>query len=181
MRKSPTSAKYNIISPEDVKIGEEYTFTINPLLTPYQTKKKGDKCLVLPPFINSVIKHLNKLRYCEYTLRHEISCQGKWHYHGTIKITDIVNFYCFDIPLIKEIGCFEIDTIVDKNKWIKYLSKLEGVLRPYMEKEKLPYLIDNKTKYVPENPLIQMELEKDFEENLYDDINKNYFVPDSSI
>lgn len=174
---SKSSAKYNILSPELVQLNTEYTFTVNPELTPYQTKRKGEKCLVLPPFINSIIKSLAKLRFCEYELRHEISCHGKWHYHGIIKIKDVINFYCFDIPLIKEIGCFEIDTILDKDKWKIYLTKLEGVLRPYMEKLKLPYIINGNTKYVPEDPLVKLELEKDFEEHLFDDINNKFFKP----
>lgn len=187
MKKIPTagnSAKYNIIAPEDVKLNEEYTFTLNPESTPYQTKRKGDKCLVLPPFINEIIKGLGKLRYCKYSLRHEISCHGKWHYHGTIRITDIMNFYCFDIPLIKELGCFEIDMITDKDKWIKYLTKCEALVRPYMEKDKLPYVIDNNTKYVPENPLVKLELEKDHELELELEIEKyskihGWFIPPS--
>jgi len=184
-KKTTYAGLHKIICPEKVVLNEILTFSVNPVATPYKTKRKGERVLNLPPFLNSIIKRLSKLRYCDYKLNPEISCNGKWHFHGEIKITEIINFYCFDLPLLQELGAFEIDTIKDIEIWRTYCTKLKELTEPYLRSLKINYEINKNSKYYPEDPLVQMELEEDDEiylrENLIESTYFKGICPQSDI
>jgi len=146
--------------PEKVKLNEVLTFTLNPSDTPYINTKNNRKVL-LESFFNDIIKGLGKLRYCDYKIYPEISSTGKWHFHGTITITDIMNFYLYDVPLMQALGAIEIDTIKDLDIWLAYCTKQAELMKAYLTPLKLKMEINKKSEYYTINPLQQMERDKD--------------------
>jgi len=146
--------------PEKVKLTDMLTFTLNPSDTPY-INRKGERKVILEPFFNDIIKGLGKLRYCEYKLYPEISSTGKWHFHGTIQLTNIINFYLYDVPLMQELGAIEIDTIKDLDIWMAYCTKQAELMKAYLTPLKIKTEINKKSEYYTVNPLQQMQRDKD--------------------
>lgn len=135
--------KYNCLSPEDINCLEYYTFTLSPQEQPLQTNlgKMKLNC-IYNWYHEKIIRSLNRLHYCKYTLFTEISKSGRLHYHGTIKIEEIAMFYYHDVPLLKHIGTYEIDTIKDHKIWKTYCLKQKGFMRDFCTKNDIEYVIN---------------------------------------
>ena len=83
--------------------------------------------------------------YCTYEVFPELSTIGRLHYHGVIKFDSISSIFMFyrNIYTIKDIH-IEIDTIEDKDIWMKYVHKQSKYKSQYIDKE-CTYKLHNST------------------------------------
>lgn len=88
--------------------------------------------------------------YASYDLYVEISEAGRLHCHGTISIKDVLGFYLYAIPFMRDAMTYEIDTINDMQTWINYCTKgahmFSDGLNPRITSTKDPLFILTKTK-----------------------------------
>lgn len=159
---SSSLRKYSHVCPDPklLKVNEPYAFSFNPASQPYEYQSnetiKGD----IQIWTNCIISLLKSLRFCKVNIRPEISSNGRVHFHGTIHLLNIARFMLFDIPLIKDKGTFEIDTIKDPETWKTYYTKGEFYMLDYCKEEKIPYILTNDTKLVKvENKLQDIKYE----------------------
>lgn len=139
------------------KEGIEYAITINP-----KDELQGEPILNLIQrglIYNKLIMKLLKLLKgigVEYKLYPELStpdpvrvatCRNtmpRLHYHGYIKIKDIVLFYLWGYTrLIKKIGMIKIKTIDDNMKWFKYITKDTNQMKVVTDRLNIPYMLSN--------------------------------------
>lgn len=128
---------YKLPSPEEMS-DDLMSFTYNPKITPLD---KGR--LNLDLYYNEIIDIFWNLQYAKVKLYHEISCTGKWHLHGYIKILNKMKFTLFDLPLLMQDGVFEIDTIGDMSGWIVYITKQKVLMEEILKEYKIPYEINS--------------------------------------
>lgn len=147
---------YKVMSPEDMS-DDLMAFTFNPNFTPYD-----DVVLDLKTYSNELVEAFKQLKYCKIKLYHEISCNGKWHLHGLIKIIDKMKFTIFDLQILKTHGVFEIDTIGKMEDWFSeaYVFKQKKLMVPLLTEYGIPYsynTIDDKLYLVKIDPLLKMK------------------------
>lgn len=141
--KSHYTAKYSCLSPEDVNTSSYYAFTLSPSSQPQQTNLGKMRLNCMSHWCkDEIIRSLNRLRYCKYTLFTEISKGGRLHYHGTIMIENIPWFYYHDIPLLKGIGTYEIDTVEDVKIWKQYCLKQRTFMESFCKDNDMTYCIN---------------------------------------
>lgn len=106
-----------IVSPETVSVTEWYTITINP-----ETQLFGDpdRFMLVSSYVYGKLKNINHI---ECYLYPEISGKGRIHFHGKIKIIDVIDFYLYGVYKLMLIGHIEIDTIKDVKVWDTYMTK----------------------------------------------------------
>lgn len=143
MRKSQTTANYagwnnrrhKNPPPEDIIKGIKYAFTYNPETQPLTPKYTLD----LITWHNGMDSIFKSLKYCDVELRPELSQGSRWHYHGLITINEIMKFYIFDLPYLRENGSYEIDTIEDITIWTQYCTKQEKIMKDICTEYGIPY------------------------------------------
>jgi len=111
-----------------------------------KTHPQRMKLLKMTRWMNELQIRLNKCKNMEYNLYLEISCGNRWHYHGDIKILNPAEFYIFDVPRLRDIGSFEIDTISNQDKWDEYCMKQWDILEKFMDKSNVEINLTNNTK-----------------------------------
>lgn len=157
MRKIPKNGYYATFnnrqhknpSPEEIE-DKLYAFTFNPTKQPLTPQFKLD----LITWHNGMDNIFKDLRYSRVELRPELSQGSRWHYHGRIKIEETMKFFIYDLPVLRANGSYEIDTISDETKWIKYISKQEELMKKITKEFKIPYIYDSrKTMKVKVEPL----------------------------
>lgn len=121
------NAMHQAPAPEDVIIGELYSFSFNPSRTP----KDGH----LGKFINDMHTFIDGLNNCTIDMSPELSRMGRLHFHGVITIDKIIEFYLYDLHKLKDAGTFEIDTIQDIVKWNEYVYKQSKLMIIFLNKE----------------------------------------------
>lgn len=143
-RSTYSSSKWSCLKPEDIDIKEVYSFTLSPISQPLQTNLGKMKLNCISDwYTNEIKRSLNRLSNCNISAFTEISSGSRIHYHGTIKINNIANFYFHDIPLLKHLGCYEIDTINDNKIWSDYCLKQKGFMKPFCEFNDIDYKYTN--------------------------------------
>lgn len=95
------------------------------------------------------LKIFNKMRYwCEFDLKPEYSfnqysCKMKsgprLHYHGHIKMTDVDRFIELGYTELMDRCQFKIDILTDMDKWGKYTSKSENLLKAMCKARQIRY------------------------------------------
>lgn len=135
--------KLSVLSPEEVDNNKFYTFTFNPRVQPVRSKA-GFKCSAFSEWQTDVLRTLRRSVNAQYNICIELSRGGRLHYHGTIKILNIINFYIQDLPALLEEGMLEIDTIKDDEVWTTYCHKQESLMKPFC---KIHGLIYNYTEF----------------------------------
>lgn len=148
MRKSQTTASYanwnnrrhKNPSPEDMKVNEGYAFTYNPEVQPLTPKFTLD----LITWHNGMDNMYKSLKYCDITLYPELSQGSRWHYHGYIRLTDVMKFFIYDLPILRENGSYEIDILTDHEIWRKYVSKQENIMKDVCTEYGIPYRYESK-------------------------------------
>lgn len=142
MRKSHSSdysawnnRRHKILPPEEMLVNTLYTCTINPEVQPLTPQFTLD----LVTWHNGMDNKFKQLKFCTLNLKVEISSGSRWHYHGTIKITDIMKFFIFDMPVLKNETALEIDKMEDKEIWAKYCCKQETIMKPICQEYGIPY------------------------------------------
>lgn len=112
--------KHKALKLEDVKIGVNYAFTVNPI-DKYQLFKSFTRL----NDINKEMHHyLGTLKH--YVLYPEISPKGRFHLHGWIWFNDnieIMQFYIDYLPMLQQKCCYEMDELNDVAVWTAYCTK----------------------------------------------------------
>ena len=112
------SLKYKIgnfcLPPEDISLNVAYCLTFNPQIQPLDidgSKSANSSLWQFDPH-DDLVERFNlktwhiacrnlfeNMKGCTiYDMVVEISAKGRYHFHGRLKITDIMTFYTFDIP-----------------------------------------------------------------------------------
>ena len=152
MRKSPKSdsyanwnnRKHKNPSPEEIVKSQWYAFTYNPEVQPLRPNFQLD----LITWHNGMDNIFKSLKYCEIKLRPELSQGSRWHYHGQIQINEIMKFYIFDLPVLRENGAYEIDSMSEVkisekyNSWEDYCKKQEKMMKDICTEYGIPYHYD---------------------------------------
>lgn len=109
--------RWSCIKPEDMVVSQGYSITMNPKEQYFGkwsrvTKCKSDLCKLFSPF-----------SCCSAEVYMEVSSGGRIHFHGVIKIKEIMEFYLFALPELQEYGTLEIDKINNPEIWEAYCTK----------------------------------------------------------
>lgn len=147
MRKSTSSANYvnwnnrrhKNPPPEEMKVNLGYAFTYNPEVQPLSPKFTLD----LITWHNGMDNIFKDLKHCTVKLILEISSGTRWHYHGWITIKDIMKFFIYDLPVLRENGSYEIDHLNDTEVWRKYCLKQEDLMKDICIEYGIPYTYEN--------------------------------------
>lgn len=134
--------KYSCVKPEDVKVGESYSFSYNPEDQPLVELFYKVKLNTFSAWSRFYYDLFKSMKYCQVHLQMEISSGARLHYHGYIIITDIVKFFMYEIKRLRHYGTYEIDTIKDRDKWEAYIDKQGDIMKIFCAKEEMQYEID---------------------------------------
>lgn len=135
--------KYSCIKPEDCEVDKLYSFSLNPQEQPAIQNFYRIKLNTFKDWSDQIENKIKRLHYCQYSLCIEISSNGRLHYHGYIKIKDIAKFYMYDIKLLKDIGCYEVDHITDPSVWSTYVEKQKRFMEKFCKENEIKYMITN--------------------------------------
>lgn len=120
-----------MLKPEEVVLGTEYAFTLNPVAQPQIGKLNSFKEWY------DLFEHV--FRDCciasEYRLYIEISPMGRFHFHGKIKIINIMNFYIYDVKTLTNDSTCVIKVMEDPDEWETYYLKQQQFMQDYLRKE----------------------------------------------
>ena len=142
--------KYKIPPPEDISEGQICSFTFNPVVQP----QLPNYSLNLVSWHNGMDNIFKGCKYAQIKAYVELSSGGRFHYHGTIEIRNVLKFFIFDLPLLKAQGSYEIDHINDLVKWLTYCTKQEGKMKSLTKEYGIPYHYDgSKPMKLKINPL----------------------------
>lgn len=133
--KSYDNRRHKLLPPEEMIPDTMYTCNINPEIQPLTPKFTLD----LITWHNGMDNMFKSLKHSSVKLNLELSSNSRWHYHGTIKISNIMKFYIFDLPILKESCSLEIDKIEDLNIWTAYCTKQESLMKPICKEYGIPY------------------------------------------
>lgn len=140
---------HKVPDPKELKVGVLYAISLNPGALPVIYAEKNDSFKYnYRHYTNTILNKINKCVNCNINVNPELSSSGKWHYHGWIKIQDLARFMLYDIKILKQYFCFEIDTIANEDKWREYVLKGEFYMKEFCESEKIPYKIQTGDKLV---------------------------------
>lgn len=144
--------KISTIAPEDVVEGKEYAFTYSPELQPLR-QNGGFKLQAIANYAMDTFSVFAKCRNCAIRAVHEISRKGRLHYHGYIRIYNVVAFYFNDLKKLSESGTLEIDHINDEYIWLRYVYKQHNLMRPWIEDQGVNYQVDTARSRAKESSL----------------------------
>lgn len=131
--------KFKVIKPEDCVIDTLYSFSYNPEEQPDIQRFYNIRLNEFESWSQRVYEVFASLRYSHIRTYMEISRSGRLHFHGYIKIKDIVQFYFYDLRKLKHYGTFEIDFINDPLKWDLYIKKQKEMMEPFCKKNSMLY------------------------------------------
>jgi len=136
--------KYKCLPPEVMYTDTLYAFSFNPEDQPTGAGAGVYKLNAIKDFHIEIADKFHKLHNCEVEIVPELSRNGRWHYHGTILIKHVIKFFVYDMPKLKLMGTYEIDSIESQTKWDEYVFKQKHYMQPYMREEGAPYMIRGK-------------------------------------
>lgn len=143
--------KHKIPPPEDLSENGLYSFTFNPVVQP----QLPNYTLNLVSWHNGMDSIFKSCKFAEIKCYVELSSGGRFHYHGTIQIKNVMKFFIFDLHMLKVQGTYEIDHINDFVKWHNYCIKQEGKMKSLTKEYGIPYHYDGskpmKVKITPLN------------------------------
>lgn len=113
------SRPHSAVPPEEVDTNTTYSFSINPSKQ-YETQKTRLK--LIQNDLCKTLSYLGNQKVFSFELYPELSQTGRLHWHGDIKIYNVLEFYT-NLIRIKDHVTFEIDTIDDMTKWNEYKTK----------------------------------------------------------
>lgn len=118
-KRSPDA--HQCIRVEQIEVGKEYTFSINP-----ERGVVSFDALTTEREVLNVIKDTriiaNKM-VNKYYLITELSSKGRVHFHGVVNITNRYKFIMHDLPLWRKFGTYEVDVISNHDIWYTYMTK----------------------------------------------------------
>lgn len=118
------------VSPENISTHANYSFTLNPEVQYYEIQDGIERFNTWNAHMYKELKRLHGIESLK--IWPEISQSGRLHFHGIIKIKDVIEFALVDVPLLIRIGHLEIDTINDEDVWNKYIRKSIQLMKPLM-------------------------------------------------
>jgi len=138
---SPSQSQFQVfVEPEDVETTQFYPFTINPQDELQHVGADAQRLRLVHRDLSEII---SKLRYSSYDLYAELSKLGRVHYHGTILINDVLQFFIYDIHILKKIGSFKIATYKDEGSspkgWETYYMKQATLFKDDQQYHNLYY------------------------------------------
>lgn len=134
--------KYSCIKPEQICLGDEYSFSFNPEDQPIFDKWYNVKINGLKFFSEKNENVLVTLRFCEVRVQMEVSSKGRLHYHGYIRIENVPKFIIHDLAKLRHYGTYEIDIIKDKDIWRTYVDKQKHFMENYCKLNDMKYEIN---------------------------------------
>lgn len=144
MVKKSVQGLHKCIALEHASTDVYYTFNFNPSVQPYYTGGGMFKSDAFVEWYSQIIHLLNKLKHCVFQLNLEISPTGRFHFHGFIRMKDIVEFYVEDLAYLKD-HAFEIDTIKEATVWCKYVYKQKELVSVWCAQRGIEYPIYSKS------------------------------------
>lgn len=150
IRKHPQVVKTNLqhkcIKPENVTLGNKLAFSFNPESQPVVQNFSQVKLTTFSSWSQEVYKVFDRCRYCTIETVMEISAGGRLHFHGYITINKLIEFYFFDLKILKFHGSFEIDSIGESvTSWDEYIHKLKSPMKDFCIKEQMEYIYTSRT------------------------------------
>lgn len=139
--------KYSCVKPETVSTDKCYSFSYNPEDQPSIERFYNIKLTTYTSFIQKYKEIFTSMKYCDIQACLEISQKGRLHWHGWIRINDVVRFYLYDLKKLMHYGTYEIDVINDEEKWELYVVKQLDIMTEFCSKEGIEYCINNNTLY----------------------------------
>lgn len=130
---------HSAIAPEDIKLNDKYSFSINPKECIYNKKESlKDKILVLRDLISNF-----KLPGISLKMVMEMSSIGKLHAHGMVIFEDNIGIAMFYNELfnIRNITGYELDTISGPETWNNYCIKGTSYMMSYSKAEKVKHYL----------------------------------------
>lgn len=130
--------KYQCEEPEDIEVGTDYAFTINP-----EDKHQFFNCNSLNrvrEFHKHACERLEDIftsTLCRVKLKLEISKKGRLHYHGWINFSDeddIINFFLVVVHKLESYCTYDLHMIKDEKNDGK---EFKGTWREYVYKQNL--------------------------------------------
>lgn len=141
IRKNINKAKFSAPPPERIDPERIYSFSFNPQSQPLFERFYNVKLNTLSSWSDEQEQIFKSLKHASVEICQEISSRGRLHYHGYIKIHNVIPFYLTSLKHIAHYGTYEIDEINDNEKWAKYVSKQESLMKPYCERNDMHYSI----------------------------------------
>lgn len=137
-----TPLKWDAPSPELITPNTSYSFSFSPKEQPMlESINRVDPFGTnLKEYITERYGLFNRLKNCTLKLNLELSRNGRFHFHGTIKITNILLFYSVDIRRLQAHGTYEIDIISDPMFWDLYCAKQADLMKDFAESEGIEYI-----------------------------------------
>lgn len=113
-------SKHSAPAPECIDKSKEYSITLNP-----STVYKDVKTLRTwwHRKLLEVSMTSDQQRTFTYDLKIEVSCMGKLHMHGVIRIHKVMLFYIYTLQKLQDVATYEIDTKDDTDYWPAYCTK----------------------------------------------------------
>lgn len=117
--------RWACIAPEKVEPTEDYTFSINP---DKQFDNAKGRLKLVQNEVCKILSLLGDSKTYSFELYPELSRGGRLHWHGTIRITNVLAFFT-NIIRIRDFCTYELDTIEDPDKWDEYSKKGKGYMK----------------------------------------------------
>lgn len=111
---------------ETMRVGTKYAITIAPEYQTLGWDKKSHTFVYAQPhktFRKYVLNHLRNLKACVVDLTYELSPLGRQHYHGYLEVNNVLEFYTYDIHVLKSLGALCIKNITNITEWDTYVKK----------------------------------------------------------
>lgn len=123
--------KNRFLKLEEVEINRSYAFTFNPSDQP-----KVNTCSGVTDWWKDQHGFLKNLKGSTYRLYMEISPSGRFHFHGEMKLTNIIKFYTNDVHSLQLFSSCEMDTLSNNPTghltWRIYCMKQQRVIQEYL-------------------------------------------------
>lgn len=130
----------------DVRAGEQFAFTLNPLIA--VAPLVANVCQSGPSsgfadIYNGIIALLNCCRNMDFLVVPEVSKHGRIHVHGFCRFVDVARAYVYDIPLLESKATVCIKLIDDWLEWHEYVYKSHNLAVELCDDARLPYVFDS--------------------------------------
>lgn len=155
----PSKFRWSMLQPENIKLGEAYSFTLN----------LKDECDTIKDEYNHYLYIIYLLikPYSEFNLLFELSCIGKLHCHGEIIFHDYkdLGMFYFKFGKLKHRFSCEMDTIEDPTKWKAYCSKQQQIISSGL----LPNFGQITNKDMVDKQYLSPKLREQVEDNIFEE------------
>lgn len=137
--------QHKCLKPENICLGDRYAFSFNPESQPIVQNFHNVRLTTFSQWADEIYAVFDKCKYCKIETVMEISAGSRLHFHGYITITKLIEFYFYDLKILKFHGSFEIDTIGGGlDAWDDYCIKLKYPMIKFCENNGMKYSYESK-------------------------------------